>query len=435
MPNEKKPNRWKALYLLMAVFVAAFIWFFVDEYGVNGGARLVEKTITGIPLVYTNEDVLADRGLMLVEDSSDATIDLTLKATRSTIGNLDRSKIRVAVDLSNVTRSGEQMVSYIISFVGRTFTGEKLSTLAIQKKDASISSATVNIQELYSKTVDVKCELKGRVADGYTAGELRLSHTAIDIWGQEEDVAPVSYAKITLDIGNAISTVSQALPVQFYTEDGQLVESGIRTTVEEIEATLPVSVTKELRLRIDFQDAPGARLRNVEWELQPETIQVSGDTAQLEGIDSITLTEFDLLSLEQGTNTYVYPITVPSGCTNLSGVTQATLKIAFKDMASAQVTTDQFRYENMPIGKNVDILTEKMTVTVFGPAADVAAITGADITVVADLSDYSGASGSYTVPTVVETNTSGDVGVAGTYQIQVVIREPDDQEENTGEEP
>ncbi len=436
MPNEKKkPSKRKVLYLLMAVFVAAFAWFYVDEYGDNGGARDIEKTFSNIPIEYLNEELLMDRGMMLVEDGSDTTFSMKLEGTRSLIAQIDPESIRVTVDLANVTTAGQQMIGRVITYSGKGLWGQRISISQDMVKETTPTSVTVNIQELYSKTVDVKCELKGNVADGYTAGELQLSHSAIDIWGQEEDISPISYAKVTLDIGSATSTVSQALPVQFYTEDGQLVDSGVRTTVEEVQATLPVSVTKELRLRIDFRDAPGARLRNVDWELQPETILVSGDTAQLEGIDSITLTEFDLLSLEQGTNTYVYPITVPSGCTNLSGVTQATLKIAFKDMVSTQVTTDQFRYENMPVGKNVDILTEEMTVSVFGTAADVAAVTGGDITVVADLSDYSGASGSYTVPAEVEINTSGDVGVTGTYQVQVTIRETDVQDENTGEEP
>ena len=90
-------------------------------------------------------------------------------------------------------------------------------------------------------------------------------------------------------------------------------------------------------------------------------------------------------------------------------------------MSRAQVSTQNFRYENLPDGKQAEILTQQMTVSIFGTASDVAAVTGGDVTVVADLSNYSGASGTYTVPATIEVDTAGDVGVSGTYNIQVTI--------------
>ena len=47
--------------------------------------------------------------------------------------------------------------------------------------------------------------------------------------------------------------------------------------------------------------------------------------------------------------------------------------------------------------------------------------TGEDVTIVADLSDYAVASGTYMVPAQVEVD--GRVGVSGTYQVQIRIPE------------
>ena len=98
---------------------------------------------------------------------------------------------------------------------------------------------------------------------------------------------------------------------------------------------------------------------------------------------------------------YGYPITVPEGCQNLSGVTRATLTISFVDMTSAEFEADHFQCENVPEGKTAQVVTNQMTVKIFGTEADVAAVTAEDITLVADLSDFSAASGSYTVPVTV----------------------------------
>ncbi len=61
----------------------------------------------------------------------------------------------------------------------------------------------------------------------------------------------------------------------------------------------------------------------------------------------------------------------------------------------------------------------------------------------ADLADYSAALGGYTLPARVEFGSGGDLGVKGSYQVQVTIREdtgeeeepdgPEDPQEETGE--
>lgn len=421
MQSEKNSKR-KVMYLLLAILVAVAIWFFVDETS----NRLTERVITGIPITYTNVDTtLADRGFMLLDEGTDTTIDVTLQGGRRLVSTIDVSDIRVTVDLSNVIRSGVQTVGYKI-YYGR-FQND------ITQKEVSISSATVNISELYSKTVDVKCQVKGEVAEGYTAETLRLSAEKLEIRGQAEDIDPVSYAKVVLDIGEAATeTVSQTLTWEYYDEHDQLLEStGIHPTVESVQATLPVYATKELQLVVKFKEAPGASRANLNSDITPSTILVYGDAAQLKNLDTITLGTFDLLDLvnDPSTKGHTYSIIIPDGCQNLSGVTRATLTVSFKDMSSAEVTATRFDTVNVPEGKTVRILTEELPVTIFGTSADVGAVSEEDITVTADLSDYSGASGTYTVPATVQIGTDGDVGVSGTYQVQVTIQEQTELEQ------
>lgn len=424
MENKKRSMR-KALYIALAVLVAASIWFFVDVTGNNGNPITVEKRFTDIPIEYTGETLLGERGLMLVEEGTETTVDLKLQGTRWNIAKLDRSQIVVIVNLSAVDSPGQQNLPVTITYTDRSF-ASRLTT-----KDGPFSIA-VNISELSSKQVDVRCELVGNVAEGYSGSEPELSHTTVEVRGQSEDIAPVAYAKIRLDIGkDAKGTVSQTLDYEFYDANDHLIENNnIHKTVEQIQATMRVTVTKELRLVVDFQEFPGARVQNLSREIRPETITVSGDADQLRDVETIQVGEMSLLDLMQsGGGVYYFPITVPPGCENLSGVTRATLTASFKDMASGQVTTDRIRYENLPAGKKIDILTLEMAVNIFGTAADVEAATGDDVSVVADLSSYNNASGSYTVPARVEIASGKDIGVTGTYKVQVTIRDLDAEPE------
>ena len=300
--------------------------------------------------------------------------------------------------------------------------------------------ASVNISELYSRTIDVSCELVGGVADTYSAGQVQLSHTEVEVRGLQEDINPISSAKVTLDIGsNAAETVSRDLEIQYYDKDGQLLDkSGIYSSVESVRATLPVFVTKELQLVVNFTESPGFRRRNTEYRIEPETIAVSGDATLLKNVETLQLGKYDLTELgteaTENFTTTNYPIILPEGYQNLSGVTRAALRIRFKDMSSATVNTENISWLNLPEGKRVDLQTVSLPVKVFGTKADVSALTGEDIAVVVDLSDYSAASGTYSVPAEVTVN-KGDVGISGVYQIQLTIREGAEEppEVETGE--
>ena len=427
---ENKERQRKALYIVLSILVAAAIWVMVD---VSNGT-IVEKTYT-VPINYLGTSTLTDRGLMLLEGEGDTATDtevtLTVQGTRWNIAKLDKDEILVQADLSDITEAGVQRVSPNV-FYPSALRGKITTT------STSSYMVQVNIGELDRKTIDVRCEQIGTVAEGYSGGELQISPATLEIRGQEEDIAPVSYAKVVLEYDNATETITQMLDYQFYDENDQLVDgTNIQADAEQIQVTLPIIVTKELQLRVDFEQHPGARLSNVTYRIEPSTITVSGDAGVLRDVDSITLGSeaFDLLSLlDSGTATYSYPITVPEGCTNLSGVTRATLQISFNDMTSAQVTTQNFTLSNYPQGKTTEILTSELTVTVFGTSADVAAVTGDDVEVTVDLSELSSATGSYTVPAQVK--VSGvDVGVSGNYVVQVTIRENGTQPDSDNPEP
>ena len=410
---QSNMSKRKALYIVLSLVVAMAIWVYVDI----SGDRNIKKTFTNVPVEFLDEDtVLAERGLMLLEDGTTTSIDLTLSGSRWNIARLDPNELRVQVSLADITTTGSQLIKYTIRYP------DGLSS-SFTTSDASAYMIRVNIGELNTRTVDVKAEIVGSVAEGYTAGELLLSPAQLEIRGQPEDIDPVSYAKVTINLDNAESTFTGMLDYQFYDANDHLLDStGIHATVDQVQATLPVNVTKELKLVVDFIESPGARASNLNYTIEPETITVCGDAEKLRDVDSITLTSFDLTKLSSAT-LYNYTIPLPEGCENLSGVTTATFRASFKDRTSATLTTSKFSLRNLPEGKDVSMLTEKLTVTVFGTSEDVASLTGSDLEVIVDLADFGSAAGGYTVPATVRVKNGADVGVSGTYQVRVTIQD------------
>ena len=305
----KSNPKQKAVYLALCILAAIVVWIFVDNFGNNGGAVMHTKWFRDVPITYTGETVLTERGFMLLDEDTVSTVDLEMEGTAFDLALLDKDYIRVTVDLSNVSRTGVQTVTSVI--YGYT---EEYFRQNITVSDRTPSVITINVAELYHKTVDVRCEISGNVAEGYSAGELQVSPTEIEVRGDQEDVDAVSYAKVTLDLGeDATSTVTGELPIQFYDANDQLLENtSLQTTEETIQVTLPVYVTRELQLTMNFVESAGARMYNVDWGIEPSTILVSGPADVLNSMDSIVLDDFNLAELGSTTN-YSYAIPILEG--------------------------------------------------------------------------------------------------------------------------
>lgn len=409
MNSDKRRN---SFYLVISILVALGIWVYVDITQ----DITASKEISNIPVEFQGEDTtLAERGLMLLPDS-ETTINLKLEGAKSILAQLDTAKLRVQADLSAVTETGIQTVPCRVIYPEYKFSSRLTATTPTNS-----FNITIDVGELYSREVEIRCDIQGTVAEGYIAGEPQFTPEKLELRGPQEEVDAVSYAKVSLNIEDATETVDQALPYVLYNEAGEPISGGdIHAVQDEIRVVLPVDVVKELPLEIDFQEFPGLSKNNVSYQIEPASIVVSGEASLLNDVDRLVLDSFDLSQLG-GNEVYHYVIQLPEGCTNLSGVTRATLTISFIDLIQDTRTATEFQAENVPEGKSVTILTDELTVRIQGTAADVAAVRDRDITVRADLQEVSAASGTYTVPAEILISTGGDVGVVGTYQVTVIL--------------
>ena len=79
--DSGKTGRRRVIYLLLSVLVACGIWLYADlTSGPNNTPRTQTREFLDIPIEFLYESTLTDRGLMLVEEGTDLTIDLTLEA-------------------------------------------------------------------------------------------------------------------------------------------------------------------------------------------------------------------------------------------------------------------------------------------------------------------------------------------------------------------
>ncbi len=404
----------RTVRIIISILVALVIWVYVDSQDTE--PRTVR--VNNIPVEFTGEDVLMERGLLVTSDMN-ITIDLELSSSnRTVINNLDRGKdeIRLRVRLDSITSTGPNTLDWELILPDSVYRN------SVTVDYASAYSITVDVVELYTKSVPIRGERSGTPAEGYVVGEMTFDQDAITVSGEQMAVANISHALVTVDITGATESFSTVAEFQLIDYNGDVIEnSTFRTNVETVEVNVPILMIKELPLVIDITESPGSTLADADVTVEPSTITISGDSRSIGRLENVTLTDIDLSKLT-GDTSFTVPIPIPAGSTSVSGETEATVLITFKDTVTTETfETSNISYINEPDGSAVTVVSNTLEVTLRGPAAELADVTAHNIRVVGDLTDISAQAGSYTVPATVYVDGAEDVGAVGSYQITVQI--------------
>ena len=404
----------KVLYIALSLLIAIVFWLYVDD--VQGSK--ISETYYRIPIEFIGaEYTLPNRGLMLTE-GEDITIDLKLSGPRILISGLDKSDIRIQVDLTNISAVGTYTLNYEILFP------DNVDRSRISREYASRSMVTVKIEELYTKTVPVEVSVSGEVADGYIymAERLVLDPANLVVSGREKDVEKVAAARIKLDLTGATSSISRKFDYELLDAEGNVIEAeGIRLSDNQIQVDAPVYLVKTLNLTVKFKESPGSSLEDVDWKLEQNTVEVAGEAASLENKEDILLGEIDLSSLLSDTE-MVLDISLPAGTVNLSGYTTTTLTITFSDnLATKALSVSNISAVGLSEGQSFDRLTSSVEVMLRGPADEVEQVTAEDVRVVVDLEEYT-SNGTYSVPAMVFVDGYDNVGAIGSCSVACKIK-------------
>ena len=402
----EKSNRRKIFYIIISIFIASFVWFYVNH------SQEVTLTVSDVPVELLNEETtLAERGLMVLGDQN-ITVDLKLRVPRSIVFRFDTDKIRAVADLSAITAAGKQSLGYQLYYPSG------ISAHAVTVELPAVRSVQLEIGEMSRKDVEVRCKVVGNVAEGYIAGTLRLLPETLEVRGQQVDIMSVNYALLKLNITDATASIVELLDYELYDFNDQPIHNpNIHPVSEQIQVTLPVMTVKEVPLVVNFEESAGVRLENFTRTLEPQTVTISGDAATVESINEIVLGTLALDTLAE-VNTFDYEIVLPDGISNLSGINTATLTVLQGDSGIITLDATQFDYENFSSDRPVTIVTSTLSVTLRGTQEDLDAVTPEQVRVVADLSDVADASGSYTVPATVYVDEL-DLGAVGEYEVTV----------------
>ena len=179
---------------------------------------------------------------------------------------------------------------------------------------------------------------------------------------------------------------------------------------------MPVLMNKELPLKVSLVGGAGATEEHCVVDIEPKSIQVAGDTDVLGKLNQIVVATIDLSGFA---TSYEKTVTIPleNDLRNLSGVTEATVRVSVRGLATEKITATNITTTGTT--RSVEIMTTSLAVTVRAPEDVISQITAENVRVVVDLTNYKATSGTVAVPAKIYVDGFSNAGAVGEYVVNV----------------
>lgn len=403
----------KIMSLLLSVAFAMGMWLYVITVESPGSS----ETKYNIPVVFEGETLLRERSLIITSDT-DLDVDVTLSGNRSDLKLVDASNTVVKVDLTRIYDPGKHELDYTIFYPGT------VASNAFTEENRNPSRINVTVERLQNREIPVVVTYSGDLPEGFIADKSNaaLSATVISVSGPQSVVEQIAQAEIVVDLSDCTESISQSYRFTLQDNEGLPVDAKMITVnTEEVHLDLKIQRIKFINLVVKIVGGGGATKDNITYEIKPNKIQVSGSDAALESLgDEIVLGTINLAKYTKDTE-ITLPFTLPDTVTNHSNITEATVDLKFVGLTTKEVTVSNIELINVPEGMEAVLITEKLKVSVRGPSADVAKLTGGAISITVDMSEAGTGTSTYTATIVIDPKFT-TLGHVGSYSVTVQVQ-------------
>lgn len=402
----------KLLTILMSAAIAFGMWLFV----ITVEQPESEKTYYDIPVVLQNEDILAERGLMIVSERP--TVTLHLSSTRTNLNQLNESNINVIANVNSIVTAGTHELTYSVSYPGNVPAG------SVARQSSRPDMVTLKVENKITKQVPVVPVYSGSVAEGLVAdkGNVVLDNAFIEVSGPESVLEQITKAMIFVDLEGKTQTIVEECTYTLCNDAEEPVDSQwVTTNVEVVNLTLTIRQVKEVKLTVNVVAGGGATEATSTIRIEPETIRISGSEALLEGLDEVNLGTIHLGEIPED-KTVSMAITLPEGITNETGITEAIVDVRFPNLKTTTLSLARIEMINVPAGMEAELVTKILEVKFRGPASLIDSLMAESVTIVVDLEGAELGTDKYVAQMNVGNAFSG-VGALGTYTVMVTLTE------------
>lgn len=267
-------------FKLLAVLFAFAMWLVVYNIDDPSSSKNFTATVT-----IQNAQSVSDMNKCYKVIDGTGTVSFRVTAKRSILEKLDYSDFTAIADMSlmNVSDDGAEG-SVPIAISANNYTSSvKVSGLTKYLK--------VSLEDLQEKQFVITADTKGKVADGFTLGDVSVSNpNVIKVSGPASVVGQISKVVATIDVSGMSVDISDNVVPVFYDEDDKTVDT-TKLTLSSNTVTVSAKIlsTKEVPIHFNTSGTPADTYSVVEITSDPETVQIKGSSSVLNPISSLEI--------------------------------------------------------------------------------------------------------------------------------------------------
>lgn len=277
----------------------------------------VDVTIKDIPIRYTNQNMIEDKNLCLINDSK-ATVELKIRGSRKRIANIDNKNIYATVDLASISKTGTFSLPIAISIP------YEYSEI-ISKKPYN---ASVVVDKVITADKEVKVVTSGSTANGYVADVPKADAAAVRLRGAASMIERISYVAAELNFDGRSADINDTCRLFFVDKEGKRISEEnevydhVSMSIETVQVSCPVFKVKNVPVKVSAQASGG--IDGYKISVQPSTVSIFGENEVLDQVSEIFTEMVYLDSLEDETTTC--QLVLPEGIKLRDGISEVTVK-------------------------------------------------------------------------------------------------------------
>lgn len=387
MKKDKKTSKIKAI--IISVITAILIWAAITYIN----PPEITTTISNLPVRFTGEEELKERGLTVVDKGGITGLSVTVRGKRDTLLSLSGG-IFAEVDVSSVTNEGKYDLTGNVT----------LPSQALSIESVKFDTVPVTVDRIEVKEIPIQAVQTGNALN-------RIIKTVpedetVVLTGAKSEIDEVSYGEAAADVTDINKDTTIESGYVLMDENGSPIASNetISATKTRINIFCEVYDSVTLPVRAVLSD----ELKN-DYVIEKNSVSITPSTVEV-GLKDMSVNEVHAII----TNTKGTEECVLSEEENMyipENVKTVRVKANIEHKVTKNITVD-VQPENLGSGLTAQI--DKIAVSASGIEKN---LTADKINAAVDLTGLSG--GTYTMPVII--SGTDDVQINGSYTVNVTI--------------
>ncbi|MBR5236570.1 MAG: hypothetical protein IKW06_04290 [Clostridia bacterium] len=301
----KKQIKSDSVLKFFSAVIAICLWFYV----VQVESPEMDRVIKGVPVVFTQKNVLEDKNLIILNDA-EYTIDVKIQGSRKYVMEVDNKNITVLADVGNISTTGRHVVlsNVVLPYAGLDIINKNPSTLAI------------HVDDLVTVEKPVEVLPQGTPKDSHVVGTLKANPETVSIRGPKTILDGIQSVAAMVDVHGKVADIAERVPLQFLgTNNKEITGQLLTASATEIEVHAEILKSKTVDLVPVFQDSSLDLVDDfVLDDSSIKKVKVAGAQTLIDSLTAIETKPISLHALDDDGKITI-KLDLPSGVRSLDG--------------------------------------------------------------------------------------------------------------------